>query len=97
MQATRENTEVVLVRHANRAVYGVRGGSDECSGLAGTRFGHGGGEQPGKAFASTKRRFRSYSASHHVFGHHTELLLYRLKLAQRLAELHALVAVIQRH
>jgi hypothetical protein len=28
----------------------------------------------------------------HMLGHHAELLLHRLELAQRLAELHALVA-----
>ena len=32
-----------------------------------------------------------------MLGHHAQLMLYRLKLAERLAELNTVVAILQRH
>ncbi|MOA02851.1 hypothetical protein D3C78_1223230 [compost metagenome] len=72
-------------------------GSDLRHGHAGPRFGNGRRHQVRHLQIAGKRQFSGDARGGHLLGHHAELMLHGLEFSDGLAELHPVVAVLQRH
>ena len=96
MQPPREQLQIELGRDADRTVHRVGDRRDRRHGLRGARLRDGGLQRVGQRVFSAEPQRRRHARGRDLFRHHRELLLDRLELRERLAELPAVGGVRER-